>query len=59
MRLLDYYHPQLRGKWTEETMHNDDRFQEAIIDDYKNKINEETANISRNRTLEENNNIMT
>ena len=28
MRLLDYYYPQLRGDWTEESLHNDDRFQD-------------------------------
>ena len=90
MRLLDYYYPQLRGKWSEETINTEDRFQEvglghvdcgyhvlnfieaackneriqpkgdafiqykytvdAIIVEYRNKIIEETATISRNRT---------
>ena len=90
MRLLDYYYPQLRGEWTEESLHNDDRFQDprlgqvdcgyhvlnfieaackneriqpkgdaftqykytvdAMIVEYRNKIIEETATISRNRT---------
>ena len=29
MRLLDYYYPQLRGKWSEETINTEDRFQEV------------------------------
>ena len=31
MRLLDNYYPQLRGEWTEESLHNDDRFQDPRL----------------------------